>query len=581
MRQVGLGQAEDRRFFGRDRGRLVMGGILALAIGLVLLAGLTRLAGALEPDPTRQMASGGPERLLGMDEQALVRLLGQPAQRETLGADLRLSYAGELPFTLTLSGTQSLCSAVTVEGLALLGVEPEKPAAQARAALSQGGIHWLDNAFDPAYSGGGVRSPEVGWIAAYSGGYLYEFCYSREDPQQTIYSVRVGEGSLLEEPNNLFCAPQLSECLEGTDPVTLLGMTPEEVRARWGFTGSTLSLTAGYTDAGPGGLLSSEPSARCGSGETEVGYERTGDYGYTRSGRYLMLMTQSDQLPVLGLVPGTTTAQEAMDILTLQGGVECTLAAAPVLEEGAVYAQLDPTLLEAQGVDSDRQIYLTDRWYVELRFSDGVLSRAVFCLLEQTPDLTPPSTQEETSLEAAPLPEEGQPAVGQPEADPALAAEESGNAAVQGVPDQSGQGAGTSQPLQTPQWDGGTQTGSGQTQAGWRAYTVGGVTFSLLLPEGWDQRCVSVQSADSLTLYDAAVYQSQWGGVLLTIRCYGAGEDYAQTAYRVLAQTEQGTLVAVYPSQVQYDTGDGAAAQRYQQLSDTLADILDSMKLIG
>ena len=432
-----------------------------------------------------------------------------------------------------------------------------------------------------------MRSPETGWIAAYSGGFLYEFCYSRDDPEQAITSVRVGAGAALEQPDNLFCAPQLFECLDGTDPIALLGMTPQEVRARWGFCGETLSLSAGYTDGEPGGLLSCEVSASYGYGEGEVAYSCTGAFGYDQSGRYVMLVTQSAGLPVLGLVPGITTAQEAADILLIHGGVECTRAASAVLERGERYAQLDPELLEAQGTREGRQVYLTDRWYVELRFDGGVLSRAAFCLLDEAPDLTLPEGEEE----AAPDDSDSSPAGGesqdgetegqdiqtpQPSAGdgPANESYPSGGQGSQSTPAQGGQGSGYQQPQ--------GNTGQGTSSSGRRAYTVDGVTFSLLLPKGWDQRCTSVQSADSLTLYDAATYQSQWGGALLTIRCFAQGEDYtSQTAYRVLAQTQSGTLVALYPTHVQYDTGDGAAAQRYQQLSDTLSGILDSLRLIS
>ena len=558
--------------------RPAMAAVLALALGLLLLVALTRLAGAAEPDPAGQLRSGGPEGLLGLDEQALIRLLGEPEGRDALGADLQLSYGGAVPVTLTLSG--EVCTAVTVQGLALLGVEPGMEVSQARAVLSQAGIHWLDNAFDPAYAGGGVRSPELGWLAAYSGGYLYEFCYDRDASLQTVHSVRVGEGAPLEEPNNLFCAPQLAECLEGIDPIALLGMTMEEVRVRWGFAGNTLSLTAGYTAAGPGGLLSCDPAARYGYGEGELSYGCTGDYGYHTSGRCLMLVTQSAQLPVLGLVPGITTAQEAADILALQGGVECTLAAAPVLEQGAVYAQLDPELLEPADPEGERLVYLTPSWYVELRFDGGVLSRAAFCLLEEMPDLTPPEPspeEPEDNLNEV-LPEE-------PET------EESGQETPEGehLDNISGGSGSQETPAQGGQWTPPTEDttpvfpeSNTPSQSGWRAFTVGGATFSLLLPEGWDQKCTAVQTTDSLTLYDAQGYQTQWGGVLLTIRCYADGEDYTgQTAYRVLGQTSSGTLVAIYPTQVQYNTGDGTAAQRYQQLSDTLSGILDSLRLIS
>ena len=590
MGAAGLRKAVLKRFSGEKGGRLAMGLVLALAVCLVLAAGITRLAMALEPDPAQRMQSEGPEGFLGMDEGALTGLLGQPQQREALGADLRLSYGGAVPFSLTLSGSSGLCTAVTVKGMALLGVEPGMDTAQARAVLSREGVHWLDNAFDPAYSGGGVRSPETGWIAAYSGGFLYEFCYDRDDPGQAITVVRVGEGGALEQPDNLFCAPQLAECLDGADPITLLGMTPEEARARWGFCGETLSLSAGYTDGEPGGLLSSELSARYGYGEGEVAYSSTGAFGYDQPGRYVMLVTQSAGLPVLGLIPGITTAQEAADILLIHGGVECTLAAPAVLERGETYAQLDPELLEARGTGDGRQVYLTEQWYVELRFEGGVLSRAAFCLLDRAPDLTPPEGQEEVGPDNPDsLPAHGKGQDGetdsqgegqdaqttQPPAqdDPANESYQSGG---QSAPAQGGQDSGYQQP------QGGAGQGGGASQSGRRAYTVAGVTFSLLLPEGWDQRCTSVQSADSLTLYDAATYQSQWGGALLTIRCFADGEDYtSQTAYRVLAQTQSGTLVAIYPTQVQYDTGDGAAAQRYQQLSDTLSGILDSLRLIS
>lgn len=569
-------QEEPQRMLERP----AMAAVLALALALLLLAGLTRLAGAAEPDPAGQLRTGGPEGLLGLDEQALTRLLGEPEARDTLGADLQLSYGGAVPVTLILSGNDAVCTAVTVQGLTLLGVESGMEVSQARAALSQGGIHWLDNAFDPAYAGGGVRSPELGWLAAYDGGCLYEFCYDRDASPQTIHSVRVGEGALLETPNNLFCAPQLAECLEGTDPIALLGMTMEEVRVRWGFEGNTLSLTAGYTDAGPGGLLSCDPTARYGYGEGELSYGCTGNYGYHTSGRCLMLVTQSAQLPVLGLVPGTTTAQEAMDILALQGGVECTLAAAPVLEQGVAYDQMDPELREAGDPEEGRLVYLTPSWYVELRFADGLLTRAAFCLLEEMPDLTPPDPSLEDPADNLNdvLPEE--PETGE------SGQQTPGEDALNTTGSQPG---GQETPAQGGQWtppagDTGPVFPEDNTpsQSGWRAFTVDGATFSLLLPEGWDQKCTAVQTADSLTLYDAQGYQTQWGGALLTIRCYADGEDYTgQTAYRVLGQTASGTLVAIYPTQVQYDTGDGAAAQRYQQLSDTLSGILDSLRLIS
>lgn len=586
MRRMGLGRVLTRRFSDGDRGRLMMGAVLVLALGLIALAGLTRLAGALEPDPAQQLLEAGPEGLLGLEEERLVALLGQPQERETLGAEVRLTYGGEMPFSLTLPGDGGVCTAVTVQGMTLLGVEPGVPTAQARSALSQGGIRWLDNAFDPAYGGGGVRSPDMGWLAAYSGGYLYEFCYDREDAQQTIRSVRVGEGAPLEQPTNLFCAPQLYECLEGTDPIALLGMTPEKARVRWGFCGETLSLTVSYTDGQAGGLLSTSPDARYGYGAAEVCYGCTGDYGTGDGGRYLMLVTQSPQLPVLGLVPGTTTQREAAGVLLNHGGVECTLAAPALLEEGADYGALDPALRQPQDAQAEVQIYLTSQWYVELRFDGEILSRAVFCLLDHPVDLTPPAREvggEDPVQDGGGDPDTAEPLPEAPQAQPEGGETPGGGYDTQSegeTSDQEGQGTAY------PGGQGGTtlpqgQTGTGQTQGGWRAFTVGGVTFSLLLPDGWDQKCTMVQSTDSLILYEAGSYQTQWGGALLTIRCYAPGEDYGQTAYRVLAETGAGTLVATYPSQVQYNTSDGAAAQRYQQLSDSLAGILSTMKLIG
>lgn len=99
----------------------------------------------------------------------------------------------------------------------------------------------------------------------------------------------------------------------------------------------------------------------------------------------------------------------------------------------------------------------------------------------------------------------------------------------------------------------------------WYAVTAAGTTSFYGCEEG----------EDSVRFYDLRSAEAGFGGTLVTVILYAPGEPYDYLPdYDLLAETAQGSYVALYPTDVQTDTENEELLNHHQYLSAGLRDIL-------
>lgn len=105
--------------------------------------------------------------------------------------------------------------------------------------------------------------------------------------------------------------------------------------------------------------------------------------------------------------------------------------------------------------------------------------------------------------------------------------------------------------------------------------------FSLTLPSSWAD-CYTVSESN---VGDARFFafnevnnaEAGFGGRLFTIGCYPFGAEdmwYELPSYDEIGESFSGKFIALYPTDVQYDSTDGTLTDMYKTLADDVPDIL-------
>ena len=96
--------------------------------------------------------------------------------------------------------------------------------------------------------------------------------------------------------------------------------------------------------------------------------------------------------------------------------------------------------------------------------------------------------------------------------------------------------------------------------------------FTLTLSHGdsWDAK---VNSKNSITIYNTALYEANRGGKLVTILAYDAGDESfdALPEYSVIGESSEKVYIAAFPTDMQYDSKDKKAVADYMAVFDEVS----------
>ena len=111
--------------------------------------------------------------------------------------------------------------------------------------------------------------------------------------------------------------------------------------------------------------------------------------------------------------------------------------------------------------------------------------------------------------------------------------------------------------------------------------------FRLQIPRSWmhaaaaesgsavEQLYAAEETENAVRFYDIANAEAGFGGTLVTIRLFALGESYDFLPdFELLAETEAGSYVAVFPTDVQADPGSDGLPARYQAMAEGLRSAL-------
>lgn len=106
-------------------------------------------------------------------------------------------------------------------------------------------------------------------------------------------------------------------------------------------------------------------------------------------------------------------------------------------------------------------------------------------------------------------------------------------------------------------------------------------TWYVLTDEGTEALYAAEETEDAVRFYDIRNAEAGYGGTLVTVRLFAPGEDYDYLPdYELLAETEQGSFVAVYPTDVQADPDSEELLTHHSYLcTDLAAAIRDGFRL--
>ena len=100
--------------------------------------------------------------------------------------------------------------------------------------------------------------------------------------------------------------------------------------------------------------------------------------------------------------------------------------------------------------------------------------------------------------------------------------------------------------------------------------------FILTLTHGdsWDAK---VNSRNSITIYNTALYEANRGGKLVTILAYDKGdENYdALPEYNVIGESGGKVYIAAYPTDMQYDSSNKKAVADYLTVFDEVSRLME------
>lgn len=100
--------------------------------------------------------------------------------------------------------------------------------------------------------------------------------------------------------------------------------------------------------------------------------------------------------------------------------------------------------------------------------------------------------------------------------------------------------------------------------------------FTLTLTHGdsWDAK---VNSRNSITIYNIALYEANHGGKLVTILAYDAGDESYDVLpeYNVIGESGGKVYIAAYPTDMQYDSSNKKAVADYLAVFDEVSRLME------
>ena len=100
--------------------------------------------------------------------------------------------------------------------------------------------------------------------------------------------------------------------------------------------------------------------------------------------------------------------------------------------------------------------------------------------------------------------------------------------------------------------------------------------FALTLTHGdsWDAK---VNSRNSITIYNTALYEANRGGKLVTILAYDSGDEnyVVLPEYNVIGESGGKVYIAAYPTDMQYDSSNKKAVADYLTVFDEVSRLME------
>lgn len=100
--------------------------------------------------------------------------------------------------------------------------------------------------------------------------------------------------------------------------------------------------------------------------------------------------------------------------------------------------------------------------------------------------------------------------------------------------------------------------------------------FVLTLTHGdsWDAK---VNSKNSITIYNTALYEANRGGKLVTILAYDSGDENYDVLpeYNVIGESGGKVYIAAYPTDMQYDSSNKKAVADYLTVFDEVSRLME------
>lgn len=115
--------------------------------------------------------------------------------------------------------------------------------------------------------------------------------------------------------------------------------------------------------------------------------------------------------------------------------------------------------------------------------------------------------------------------------------------------------------------------------------------FCLRIPDSWQSAAAggsgqqmlfaAEEGENAVRFYDSANAEAGFGGTLVTIRLFAPGEDYLYLPdFELLAETDAGSYVAIYPTDLQADPGSDELLTRYLAMTAELqSDLTEGFEL--
>ena len=114
----------------------------------------------------------------------------------------------------------------------------------------------------------------------------------------------------------------------------------------------------------------------------------------------------------------------------------------------------------------------------------------------------------------------------------------------------------------------------------WTEFVLGEYTIRLQIPEDWEDYYLVKPNVEDDALAFYCDDLTDYGGWLFSIALVVEEQIEYLPSYDILQQTSRGTLVAIYPTDVQFEGAPEELQQRYQKMAAEVEDIVATFELV-